>query len=44
MVLLFIFRQISAKNCTACKRLNLAPTFQAVEDDVSRFSLIASRL
>ena len=38
MVLLPISRQLSATDCTACKRLTLAPTSLAAEDDVSIFS------
>jgi len=37
MVLLLISRQLSVTNCTACKRLTVAPTCLAVEDDVSIF-------
>jgi hypothetical protein len=31
-------------NCTACKNLNLALSYQAVEDDLSIFPSFVSRL
>lgn len=44
MVLLLISRQLSVTNCTAYKRLTLAPTSLAVEDNVGRFSSFAPKM
>jgi hypothetical protein len=44
VVLVLTICQLSAINYTACKRSVLALTSLAADDDVSRFSLIASRM